>query len=90
MPSGRSNSSRVAVVGASSLRGKELVQVLEDRHFPSSDIVLLDTRVPPGTLTEAAGEPTFIRALERLAAGKLRPPLENRNWKREKRKTNRG
>jgi aspartate-semialdehyde dehydrogenase len=64
MPSGRSNSSRVAVVGASSLRGKELVQVLEDRHFPSSDIVLLDTRVPPGTLTEAAGEPTFIRALD--------------------------
>jgi aspartate-semialdehyde dehydrogenase len=64
MPSGRSNSSRVAVVGASSLRGKELVEVLEDRHFPSSDIVLLDTSVPPGTLTEAAGEPTFIRALD--------------------------
>jgi aspartate-semialdehyde dehydrogenase len=64
MPSGRSNSSRVAVVGASSLRGKELVQVLEDRHFPTSDIVLLDTSVPPGTLTEAAGEPTFIRALD--------------------------
>jgi aspartate-semialdehyde dehydrogenase len=64
MPSGRSNSSRVAVVGASSLRGKELVQVLEDRHFPSSDTVLLDTSVPPGTLTEAAGEPTFIRALD--------------------------
>src|ERR1700728_3467720 len=64
MPSGRSNSSRVAVVGASSLRGKDLVQVLEDRHVPSSDIVLLDTSVPPGTLTEAAGEPTFIRALD--------------------------
>jgi aspartate-semialdehyde dehydrogenase len=64
MPWGRSNSSRVAVVGASTLRGKELVQVLEDRHFPSSDIVLLDTSVPPGTLTEAAGEPTFIRALD--------------------------
>src|SRR3984885_14732793 len=64
MPSGRSNSSRIAVVGASSLRGKELVQVLEERHFPSSDIVLLDTSVPAGTLTEAGGEPTFIRALE--------------------------
>jgi aspartate-semialdehyde dehydrogenase len=64
MPSGRSNSSRVAVVGASSLRGKELVTVLEERHFPSSEIVLLDTSVPAGTLTEAAGEPTFIRALE--------------------------
>jgi aspartate-semialdehyde dehydrogenase len=64
MPSGRSNSPRVAVVGASSLRGKELVAVLEERHFPSSDIALLDTSLPAGTLTEAAGEPTFIRALE--------------------------
>ena len=64
MPSGRLNSSRVAVVGASSLRGKELVEVLEERHFPSSNIDLLDTSLPAGTLTEAAGEPTFIRALE--------------------------
>jgi aspartate-semialdehyde dehydrogenase len=64
MPSGRSSSLRVAIVGASSLRGKELVQVLEDRHFPSSDTVLLDASVPAGTLTEAAGEPTFIRALD--------------------------
>lgn len=44
--------------------GKELKQVLEDRHFPASDIVLLDEGVMAGTLTEAAGEPTFIRALE--------------------------
>lgn len=56
--------SRVAIVGASSLLGKELKQVLEDRHFPASDIVLLDEGVMAGTLTEAAGEPTFIRALE--------------------------
>jgi aspartate-semialdehyde dehydrogenase len=65
MPSGRSNSHRVAVVGASSLRGKELKQVLEDRHFPVSDIVLLDETILAGTLTEAAGEPTFIRALDK-------------------------
>ena len=55
---------RVAIVGASSLLGKELKQVLEDRNFPASDIVLLDEGVMAGTLTEAAGEPTFIRALE--------------------------
>jgi aspartate-semialdehyde dehydrogenase len=54
---------RVAIVGASSLLGKELKQVLEDRNFPASDIVLLDEGAMPGTLTEAAGEPTFIRAL---------------------------
>jgi aspartate-semialdehyde dehydrogenase len=64
MPSRRENSSRVAIVGASSLLGKELKQVLEDRHFPASDIILLDTTVMAGTLTEAAGEPTFVRALE--------------------------
>jgi aspartate-semialdehyde dehydrogenase len=64
MPSGRSNHHRVAIVGASSLRGKELRQVLEDRHFPASDFVLLDESVVAGTLTEAAGEPTFIRALD--------------------------
>src|SRR5271154_4339027 len=64
MPSGRSNHHRVAIVGASSLRGKELRQVLEDRHFPASDFVLLDESVVAGTLTQAAGEPTFIRALD--------------------------
>src|ERR1700722_2531105 len=64
MPSGPGNSNRVAIVGASSLRGKELKQVLEDRNFPASEIILLDESVMAGTLTEAAGEPTFIRALE--------------------------
>jgi len=55
---------RVAIVGASSLRGKELKQTLEDRNFPAADIVLLDASVMAGTLTEAGGEPTFIRALD--------------------------
>src|ERR1039458_2672387 len=64
MPSGPRKSHRVAIVGASSLRGKELTQVLEDRHFPTDDVVLLDESVIAGTLTEAAGEPTFIRALD--------------------------
>jgi aspartate-semialdehyde dehydrogenase len=56
--------SRVAIVGASSLRGKELKQTLEDRNFLAGDIVLLDDSFLAGTLTEAAGEPTFIRALD--------------------------
>jgi aspartate-semialdehyde dehydrogenase len=64
MASGHSKPQRIAIVGASSLRGKELKQVLEDRHFPASDLVLLDESVLAGTLTEAAGEPTFIRALD--------------------------
>ena len=64
MPSGASKSPRVAIVGASSLRGKELKLVLEERNFPSSDMVLLDEPTAAGTLTEAAGEPAFIRALD--------------------------
>jgi aspartate-semialdehyde dehydrogenase len=72
MPSGPPNSSRVAIVGASSLRGKELKLVLEERNFPTSEIVLLDTTVMAGTLTEAAGEPTFIRALDEDSFDKVR------------------
>jgi aspartate-semialdehyde dehydrogenase len=64
MPSSSSKSSRVAIVGASSLRGRELKLVLEERNFPAGDIVLLDEPVAAGTLTEAGGEPTFIRALD--------------------------
>jgi aspartate-semialdehyde dehydrogenase len=56
-------SNRVAIVGASTFRGKDLAQVLEDRNFPIGDLALLDASVQPGTLTEAAGEPTFIRSL---------------------------
>ncbi|HJZ50650.1 MAG TPA: Asd/ArgC dimerization domain-containing protein [Candidatus Acidoferrales bacterium] len=64
MPSGHELSNRVAIVGASSLRGKELKLVLEERNFPTSDIVLLDEPVVAGTLTQAGGEPTVIRALD--------------------------
>jgi aspartate-semialdehyde dehydrogenase len=55
---------RVAIVGASTLRGKELKQVLEDRNFPASDFALLDESLAVGTLTEAAGEATFIRPIQ--------------------------
>jgi aspartate-semialdehyde dehydrogenase len=64
MPSGSGKLSRVAIVGAASLRGKELKQTLEDRNFPAADVVLLDDSLMAGTLTEAGGEPTFIRALD--------------------------
>lgn len=52
----------VAIAGASTLLGKELKQVLEDRNFPAAEITLIDDDVAAGTLTEAAGEPTFIQA----------------------------
>src|ERR1700681_1699345 len=64
MPSSSRSAHRIAIVGASSLRGRELKRVVEDRHFPVTDVVLLDESLMAGTLTEAAGEPTFIRALD--------------------------
>ena len=64
MSSSRTKANRVAIVGASSLRGREVKLILEDRNFPASDIILLDEPTIAGTLTEAAGEPTFFRALE--------------------------
>ena len=72
MPSGSPNSNRVAIVGASSLRGKELKLVLEERNFPADEIILLDASVMAGTLTEAGGEPTFIRELEEDSFDKVR------------------
>ena len=72
MPAGPETPNRVAIVGASSLRGKELKQVLEDRNFPAEEILLLDESVMAGTLTEAAGEPTFIRALEEDSFDRVR------------------
>jgi aspartate-semialdehyde dehydrogenase len=63
MPGGPPSLHKVAIVGASSLLGKDLKQVLEDRNFPASEIILLDESMA-GTLTEAGGEPTFVRALE--------------------------
>ena len=64
MPKATRDSAGVAIVGASSLRGKELKLVLEDSNFPASEIILLDEPALAGTLTEAGGEPTFIRALD--------------------------
>jgi aspartate-semialdehyde dehydrogenase len=51
----------VAIAGASSLRGKEMAEVLEERNFPSTDIHLLDDAVAEGVLTEAGGEPIIIQ-----------------------------
>jgi aspartate-semialdehyde dehydrogenase len=64
MPDSSVSALRVAIVGASSLLGKELKQVLEDRNFPATDIILLDESLAVGTLTEAGGEATFIRSIE--------------------------
>src|ERR1700721_3583820 len=87
MPSGLPNSNRVALVGASSLWGKEVKVGLEERNFPADEIILLDASVMAGTLTEAGGEPTFIRELAADSFEKVRfaffagiPADTERNW----------
>lgn len=52
----------MAIVGASSLAGKELKQVLADA-FPQAELVLLDAEEVAGQLTEAGGEATFIQKI---------------------------
>jgi aspartate-semialdehyde dehydrogenase len=52
---------RVAIVGAGSLQGKELSEVLNDRNFPSSDIKLLDDDESLGKLESVGDEVTFIQ-----------------------------
>lgn len=59
------SSLRIAIVGASSLRGKELKQLIEEDNFPVTEIALIDTSVPQGTLSEFGGEPTFLRPMDR-------------------------
>lgn len=55
---------RLAIAGASSLRGRELRQILEEGRFASSDIRLVDEELAAGTLTELAGEPAVIQAAD--------------------------
>jgi aspartate-semialdehyde dehydrogenase len=51
----------VAIVGATSLRGKEVAEVLGDRNFPALDIKLLDDDESLGQLETVGDEITFIQ-----------------------------
>jgi aspartate-semialdehyde dehydrogenase len=54
---------RAVIVGAASLRGKELAEVMEDR-YPEAVITLLDEDIAAGTLTDAGGEPAVIQGVD--------------------------
>ncbi len=54
---------RIVVVGATTLRGKELVQVLGER-IPQARLHLVDDEDFAGTLTEAAGEPAVVQTVD--------------------------
>jgi aspartate-semialdehyde dehydrogenase len=54
---------RVAIVGAGSLKGKDVAEVLEQRNFPSSEIKLLDDDEATGKLEAVKDEMTFIQSI---------------------------
>jgi aspartate-semialdehyde dehydrogenase len=60
-PARGGNFYRVAIVGAGSLQGKELAEVLNDRNFPSLDVKLLDDDESLGKLETVGDEVTFIQ-----------------------------
>jgi aspartate-semialdehyde dehydrogenase len=54
---------RVGIVGASTLKGKELQTVLRERKFPVAKMVLMDGDEDLGRLSEFDGEPVFSLAI---------------------------
>lgn len=52
---------RVAIVGAATLKGKEIKDVLSERSFPSEDVKLLDDEESLGQVEAVGEEPTFIQ-----------------------------
>src|SRR5258707_13480229 len=56
---------RVAIVGAASLKGKELKDVLEERNFPASESELLDDDESLGQLERVQDEVTLVQPVGR-------------------------
>ncbi len=54
---------RAAIVGAASLRGKEVAEMLSERNFPAVDIRLLDDDESLGQLEAMGDEISFIQSL---------------------------
>ena len=52
---------RAAIVGAGSLKGKEIAEMLNERNFPAADIRLLDDDEALGQLEAMGDEITFIQ-----------------------------
>ena len=54
---------RVAIVGAATLRGKEVAEILKDRNFPAVDVRLLDDEESLGRLEALGDEMNFIQSI---------------------------
>jgi aspartate-semialdehyde dehydrogenase len=65
MRSEAQNLFRAAIVGAATLKGRELKDVLEERNFPAEDIRLLDDNESLGQLEQVQDEMSFIQPVTR-------------------------
>jgi len=87
-PARGDNFYRVAIVGAGTLKGKEVAEVLNERNFPAVDVKLLDDDESLGQLESVKDEVTFI---QRIRAEEFRnldftffasdPECTRNNWK---------
>src|SRR6202050_3624032 len=59
----RPNLYRAAIVGAASLKGKEVAEMLNERNFPAIDIRLLDDDEALGQLEAMGDEMSFIQSV---------------------------
>jgi aspartate-semialdehyde dehydrogenase len=61
--SARGGAFRLAIVGAATLKGRELKEVLSECNFPAYDIRLLDDEESLGQVDAVGDEPTFIQTV---------------------------
>src|SRR5438445_7213781 len=61
--SARGNLYRAAIVGAASLKGKEVAEMLNERNFPAVDVRLLDDDEALGQLEAMGDEISFIQSV---------------------------
>src|SRR5580698_8339586 len=71
MPLGE-ESLRVAIAGASPLRGKDLKTWIEQSGFPAGEVRLFDEELAVGTLTDVGGEPAVIQRIDSSSFDKTR------------------
>jgi aspartate-semialdehyde dehydrogenase len=62
-PSARGPLFRVAIVGAATLKGKEVAEMLNERNFPAVDVRLLDDDESIGQLEATGDEINFIQSV---------------------------
>src|SRR5690242_3186117 len=79
---------RVAIVGAASLKGKELKDVLEERNFPAAEIKLLDDDESLGQLERVQDEVALVQPVGRDELSNMdftffasEPEFTRRTWK---------